>query len=50
MKTENFKIKSELANEVRKIVFTKKANGEKVTIQKWIEDAIKEKMIRELNT
>jgi hypothetical protein len=44
MKSENFKIKSELAEKVRKIVWTKKANGEKISIMKYIEDAIRAKI------
>ena len=47
MSYTTFVIKSDLLDKIRRFVFLKKANGEKITMQSWIEQAIQEKIKQE---
>lgn len=47
METESFKLKKETLMKVKRIVYTQKADGVKITIGEWIDRAIKEKISKE---
>ena len=42
--TDTFRINEKILGDVRKEVFSRKANGNKITIAGWIEEAIREKL------